>query len=64
MEVLRDLGDTVKQGWQDQAENWRDLISRGSSALTRFFHAHRMMLMPTQTGRFPFPVGRAGGRDD
>jgi HSP20 family protein len=37
MEVLKTLGDTVKQGWQDLAENWRDLISRGNSALTRFF---------------------------
>lgn len=36
MEVLKDLGATVRHGWQDLAENWRGLVHRGSSALTRF----------------------------
>jgi HSP20 family protein len=36
MEVLKNLGDTVRHGWQDLAENWRELINRGSSALTHF----------------------------
>jgi HSP20 family protein len=37
MEVLKNLGDTVRHGWHDLADNWRDLVDRGSSALTRFF---------------------------
>jgi HSP20 family protein len=40
MEVLRNLGDTVRNSWQDLAENWRDLINRSSSALTRFIPRH------------------------
>ena len=36
MEVLKDLGNAFHRGWQDLSEGWRDLVQRGSSALTRF----------------------------
>lgn len=36
MEVLKDLGNAFRHGWQDVSEGWRDLTQRASSAMTRF----------------------------
>jgi HSP20 family protein len=51
MEVLKDLGSAFQRGWQDLAEGWRDIVQRGSSALTRFFP--RKDAQPTQALSFP-----------
>jgi len=37
MEVLRNLGETFRHRWSELSEGWRDLLHRGSSAITRFF---------------------------
>lgn len=37
MEVLRNIGETVRHGWQDITEGWRHLVNRASSGITRFF---------------------------
>jgi HSP20 family protein len=37
MEVLKSLGQTVRHGWQELSEGWRELLNRGSSSITRFF---------------------------
>ena len=51
MEVLKDLGSAFQRGWQDLSEGWRDIVQRGSSALTRFFPGKDAQ--PTQALSFP-----------
>ena len=51
MEVLKDLGNAFRHGWQDVSEGWRDLTQRTSSALTRFLP--RRSEPDEQTPSFP-----------
>ena len=35
-QALKELGRGLNQAWQNVSEGWRELVSRGSAALTRF----------------------------
>ena len=35
-QALKELGKGLNQAWQNVSEGWRELVNRGSAALTRF----------------------------